>query len=474
MPFVLGVDSSPHATTVELRDSDDGRLFGSGSAAHPAELVNNVDQDPALWWQALVDARHEAGGALGVASVAVAAQQPGLVVLDEGGRLIRPARVRDDRAAAPDADRLVGALGPEAWVSACGSVPTSSFTIAKLAWLRRAEPDVFARIAAVLQPHDWLTYRLSRRAVTDRGDASSTGYWSPREERWRPDLLELVDPEKHWAACLPRVLGPEEPAGDREGVMIAAGTGDAMGAALGLALEPQDVVVDLGPSGKVFGVSERPSEDPSGAVLGFADASGRYLPLVSSLDVASIIESFAALLGVDRGRFDLLALGAPFGANGVVLVPARAGSHSERSAGRAGDAGGVLSGIRSDITPELVARAVVDGVACSILDAVDALRATDVRVGGRMYLIGQGARSHAIQGALASLGERPISVPKGDRVATGACVQAAAALLGQPPAEVAASWHLHDAREVEPSANVDAREIRAAYRSATERISSTV
>jgi len=466
VPLVLGVDSSPHATTVELRDSDHGRLYGSGRVGHPPELVSSVDQDPALWWQALVDARHEAGGALGVASVAVAAQQPGLVVLDEGGRLIRPARVRGDRAAAPDAERLVEALGPEAWASACGSVPTSSFTIAKLAWLRRAEPDAFAQIAAVLQPHDWLTYRLSRHAVTDRGDASATGYWSPREERWRPDLLELVDPEKHWAACLPRVLGPEEAAGDREGVVIAAGTGDAMGAALGLALEPHDVVVDLGPSGKVFGVRELPTEDPSGSVLGLADASGRYLPLVVSLDVASTIESFAGLLGVDRGRFDLLALGAPVGANGVVFVPALDG--------RAVDAGGVLSGIRNDITPELVARAVVQGVACSILDAVDALRAADVPVGGRLYLMGQGARSHAIQGALASLGERPISVPKGDRVATGACVQAAAALLGHPPAEVAAAWQLHDAREVEPNTSVDAEEIRAAYRAAREGISSTL
>ena len=466
MPLVLGVDSSPHATTVELRDSDDGRLFGSGQVRHPPESVSSVDQDPALWWQALVDARHEAGGALGIASVAVAAQQPGLVVLGEGGRLIRPAQVRGDRAAAPDARRLVEALGPEAWASACGSVPSSSFTIAKLAWLRRTEPDAFAQIATVLQPHDWLTYRLSRQSVTDRGDASATGYWSPREERWRPDLLELVDPETHWAACLPRVLGPEEPAGDREGVVIAAGTGDAMGAALGLALEPHDVVIDLGPSGKVFSVRERPTEDPSGSVLGLADASGRYLPLVSSVDVASIIESFAGLLGVDRARFDLLALGAPAGANGLVFVP--------DLGGRAADTGGVLSGIRNDATPDLVARAVVQGVACSILEAVDALRVADVPVGGRLYLMGQGARSHAIQGALSSLGRRPIAIPKGNRVATGACVQAAAALLGSPPAEIAAAWGLHDAREIEPSADADVAAIRAAYRVAREGTLSTV
>jgi xylulokinase len=451
---------------VELRDSDDGRLYGSGRVPHPPDSIARVDQDPTVWWQALVEARNEAGGALGVASVAVAAQQPGLVVLDESGKLVRPARVRGDRAATSDAKRLVDELGPEAWVAAAGSVPAPSSTIAKLAWLRRTEPDAFAQIAAVLQPHDWLTYRLSRRASTDRGDASGTGYWSPREERWRPDLLELVDPDKNWAACLPRVLGPSEAAGDREGVVIAAGTGDAMGAALGLALEPHDVVVDLGPSGKVFSVRERPTEDASGSVIGLADATGRFMPLVESLDVASVIESFAAVMGVDRGRFDRLAMGAPPGAGGLVLVPALDG----RLAGKSVAAGGVLAGIRADLTPEVVARAVIEGVACAILDAIDALRAADVPVGGRLYLMGSGARSHAIQGALADLGARPVSVPKGDRVATGACVQGAAALLGVPPTEIAAAWQLHDAREVEPDPNVDAAEIRATYQAARDRI----
>ena len=466
MPLVLGVDSSPHATTVELRDSDDGRLYGSGRVPHSPESIADPDQDPALWWQALVEARHEAGGALGVASVAVAAQAPGLVVLDENGRLIRPARVRVDRAMTSDAHGLVEVLGPDAWAEACGSVPTASFTIAKLAWLRRTEPEAFARVAAVLQPHDWLTFRLSRQVVTDRGDASATGYFSPREERWRPDLLEIIDPDKHWAKCLPRVLGPSEAAGDRDGVVIAAGTGDAMGAALGLALEPHDVVVDLGPSGKVFTVRDGPTEDASGSVVGLADATGRFLPMVESLDVASIVESFAAALGMDRGRFDQLALSAPPGAGGLVLVPALEG----RLPGRSVDAGGALTGIRGDITPELIARAVVEGVACAILDAIDALRAADVPVGGRLYLMGQGARSHAIQGALADLGARPISVPKGDRVATGACVQGAAALLSVAPEEIANAWQLHDAREVEPKRNVDAGEIRASYEAARERV----
>lgn len=464
MPLVLGVDSTPHATTVELRDSDDGRLYGSGQVQHPPESIGTVEQDPSEWWQALVAARHEAGGALGVAAVAVAAQQPGLVVLDESGRVLRPALVGLDRAAVRDADRLVEALGPEAWAGACGSVPDASSTIAKLAWLRRREPEVVAGIAVVLAPHDWLTYRLARRVVTDRGDASATGYWSPREEQWRPDLLALVDDAKDWGACLPRVLDPLEPAGDREGVLIAAGTGQPMGAALGMALEPHDVVIDLGPGGRVFSVRDRPTEDTTGSVVGLADATGRYLPLVRSIDASLVIDTFCRVLNVDRSRFEQLAMTGPPGAGGLTLVPAL----DAHLAGRMVEHGGALTGIRGDLTPELVARAVVEGIACALLDAIDALRDADVPVGGRLYLTGVASRSHAVQGALADLAQRPVSVPKGDRVATGACVQGAAALLGRPPEEVATAWRLHEAREVEPDTRVDGEEIRAAYRRARE------
>ena len=154
-----------------------------------------------------------------------------MVVLDAAGRVLRPAKLWNDTESAADAADLVDRLGAAAWADAVGTVPVASLTITKLAWLRRAEPDVFAAIATVLLPHDWLTLRLTGRRVTDRGDASGTGYWSPAEERYRPDLLALVGADQAW---LPHVLGPEEPAGDWRGAVVGPGTGDNMAAALGL------------------------------------------------------------------------------------------------------------------------------------------------------------------------------------------------------------------------------------------------
>ncbi len=459
--MVLGVDCAATATTVELRDVDDGKVFATGRAAPPGGDRATTEQAPNAWWQGLVDARHQAGGALGVAAVAVAAQQQGLVLLDADHQVLGPAILVDDPRGEGEVARLLHSLGDATdWTVAVGSVPDASFPITKLAQLRRAEPRRFASIAKVLAPHDWLTFRLSRRFVTDRGDASGTGYWSPRENTWRTDLLALVDDTKDWSACLPRVATPSEPAGDREGVLIAAGTGETMSAALGVALEPRDLIVVLDRGITIGTVRERPTEDPTGAVTGFADATGRFLPQVRLRNGSNVTDTIARLLGVDRNRFDQLALSAEPGAGGVTLIPSFDAERVTRQRG----SGGLLSGLRSDVTPADLARAAVEGVVCSVLDGLDALRAADVPVGGRIALIGAGSRSHAFQRVLADMAERPVAVPQGDRIATGACVQAAAALD-----RIAAGWGLAPTRQLDPSDRGQGDAVRAQYRAAQER-----
>jgi xylulokinase len=461
MPLVLGVGSSVHSTRVEVRDADSGQLFGSGRAEHPQVAEPFHEQDPAVWWNGLVDARRDAGGALGISTIAVAAQTDGLVVLDSEGRVIRPAKLRSDPDAAADAAGLVDALGVAEWVHSCGSVPRASSAIAKLAWLRRMEPDAFARVARVVSPHEWLNFRLSKKTVTDRGDASTTGYYSSRDDQWRTDLLSLVDDQREWSRCLPRVLEPGEAAGDRDGVVIAVGTGDHMAAALGLALRPRDLVLSLD-SMCMFTVRERPTEDPSGDVSGLADATGQFLPLVHTEDVAELLATFAGVLGVDQNGFDRLALDAPPGAMGISLTPPRAMASRD-----APERARSLVGISTDVSPELVARAAVEGAVHGLLARMDALRHADVPVGGRLVLLG--TRSHALPQVLADLAARPVAIPQGDRVVAGACVQAASTFHGVPADDVATAWRLDRLREIDPDPDCDAEDLRARYRRATGR-----
>jgi len=453
MPLIAGVDSSTQSTKVEVRDAEDGALVGRGRAPHPPTQPPRSEQDPRDWWDALTRARAEAGHEDGCAAVSVAAQQHGLVVTDAAGTPLRPAKLWNDTESAPDADWLLGRLdgGAAAWATACGSVPVAAFTVTKLSWLHRSEPEVFAAVERVMLPHDWLAWRLGGELGTDRGDASGTGYWSPVTGRYRHDLLGIVDGDRDWEAALPPVLDASE----------ATGTGDNMAAALGLGLAPGDVVVSLGTSGTVFAVSDAPTADPSGAVAGFADATGRYLPLVCTLNATKVTDTFARWLGTDASGLDALAATAPLGSRGVTVLPYLDG---ERTPNRPG-AAGVLTGARAGSTREDVARAAYEGVVCGLLDGFDALVATGVPVTGRLFVIGGGARSDTYRRTLASLAQQPVTVVADDElVALGACVQAAARATAAPIADVQAAWSLGRGTEVEPEASADAAaEVRARY-----------
>jgi xylulokinase len=403
----------------------------------------------------------------------------GLVALDAALRPLRPAKLWNDTESAPEARRLVEAIGPESWARACGSVLVPSFTITKLAWLKAREPDAYAKLAHVCVPHDWLTLRLTGRRVTDRGDASGTGWWSPREGQYRGDLLSLVDPSRDWTGMLPEVLGPADAAGKltREAAealglhaphaLVAAGTGDNMAAALGIGLAAGDAVISLGTSGTVYALSENPTLDATGAVGGFADATGRYLPLACTLNASKVTEVFAHLLGINRQAFEAAALATRAGAGGVVLVPYLDG---ERTPNRP-EATGVLSGLRSDVAPGQIARAAFEGVVCGLLDALDALASVGVDTRGQLRLVGGGAKSDAYRRIVADLAQRPLNVPVGDElVATGACVQASAVLRGRDFAQIARDWCLGSGASVAFDPDVDAAGIRARYTEAQKRV----
>ena len=212
-----------------------------------------------------------------------------------------------------------------------------------------------------------------------------------------------------------------------------------MAAAAALGLRPGEVAVSLGTSGTVYTVSESSTADPTGAVAGFADATGRYLPLVCTLNATKVTDAIASLLNVGLAELDALALAAPPGANGVVVVPYFDG---ERTPNRP-DASGTIAGLRTSTTREELARAAFEGVVCGLLDGLDALTAAGVRADGDIVLVGGGARSAAYQRVLADLSGRPVVVPDaGEHVAAGACVQAAAVLHGGAISEVAREWGL--------------------------------
>ncbi len=479
MTLVAGVDTSTQSTKVELRDLDSGEIVAAAAAPHPTVTPPVSEQDPEAWWRAFETAWGAANAKLGdtggaVVAISIGGQQHGMVALDADDQAVHPAKLWNDTESAPDAGWLRSQLagdggdGAAAWAEAIGVVPVAAFTATKLSWLHRSHPDAWARLARVLLPHDYLTHRLTGAYTTDRGDASGTGYWSPLTGEYRWDLLALIDGGRDWSTVVPDVLGPLDVAGTWNDIAVAVGTGDNMAAALGLGLAPGDAAISIGTSGTAFAVADRVVPDPTGAVAGFADATGRFLPLVCTANAAKVLDTFARLLGVDHPEFDRLALAGVGTGDLPLLLPYLDG---ERTPDRP-DATGVLTGLRSDVTREQLALAAVCGVACGLLDALDALHAV-APITGRIVLTGGGAHSQALRAVIAGQLDLPVVVATVEQaVATGAAVQAAAIASGSDHATIQARWRLGDiatdaAVAVEPVTVDGLRERYAALRDAT-------
>jgi xylulokinase len=311
-------------------------------------------------------------------------------------------------------------------------------------------------------PHDYVSLHLAEpgtEAFTDRGDASGTGYYSTREEAWRPELAEAALGR---ALELPRLpSAPQEVmARTGSGAAIAAGTGDNMGAALGLSLGPGDVSVSIGTSGVCAMVSDSRPGDASGTVTGFADATGRFLPMTTTINASRILEAGRALLGVSHEELAELALASEPGARGVTLLPYFDG---ERTPNRP-EARATLTGMSTSTPREDVARAYVEGLLCSLADGIAALEERTGTSPRRITLIGGGARSRAVQQLAPAIFGREVTIaPDGEYVALGAARQAAWALAGadEPP-----TWEISGSQVVgaEPTP-----EVLEAYRELKER-----
>ncbi|WP_226534067.1 FGGY family carbohydrate kinase [Microbacterium paraoxydans] len=435
MELVAGIDSSTQSCKVVIADVESGAVVREGRALHPA----GTEVDPEDWWRALQDALAAAGGLDDVRAWAISGQQHGMVALDGEGRVVRPALLWNDMRSADAAAALIAQYGAEALARRTGLVPVPSFTLTKVRWLRENEPEHARRVGAVALPHDWLTWRLRGygpgaplgpdldELVTDRSEASGTGYWT--DEGYDRDLFgDALGRD----AILPRVLSHDAVVHDAEGRSVGPGSGDNAGAALGLGAQVGDVVVSIGTSGTVFATSSHRTIDPTGTVAGFADAAGGHLPLVATLSAARVFDTVAALLGVDHEGLSVLALAAAPGAGGLVLEPYLEGERTPNLP----DATGTLFGLTlASTTRENLARSAYEGVFGGLLYGLNAIRELGVPT-DRGILIGGGARSAAVRAIAPEILDIPMTAPPpGEFVAWGMARQAARTIGRElPPA----------------------------------------
>ena len=449
--LAAGVDCSTQATKVVVVDVDSGETVAEGRVAHDVFRHGAASEtDPENWWTALAGALAQTGCAERIDSISIAAQQLGIVTLDRERRPLRRAILWDDTRSGRAAEQLREALGgPDRCAELVGTQPLAGFSVASWAWLRSAEPETAAKMACIRLPHDYLTERLTGNGVTDRGDASGTGWWSSRKEAYVTEVLEhpLVALEP---SMLPHVLRPDEPAGTvreeaakqlglRPGIAVGCGTGDNMSAALALAVEPGTPVISLGTSGTAYLRSRRPPADRSGQVFAHASATGDHLPLACTLNATLAVDNVARMLGIEREAVADRAR--------AVVMPFLSGERLPNYP----DARGSIAGIDHTTTAGEILLAAYEGVAYSLVQSIEILDAhsSGVDPDAPIILVGGGARGAVWQRTISRLSGRELVVPRAtELVAWGAAAQAAGVLAEAPAVEVAARWNVADGPRV--------------------------
>jgi len=445
--LVAGVDCSTQATKVVVVDADTGAIAASGRVAHTVFRDGpSSETDPENWWSALASALSQTGCIERIEAISIAAQQLGVVTLDSAYRPLRRAILWDDTRSARAAEQLIDALGgADRWAEIVGTQPLAGFSVATWAWLRNAEPEIAEKTAFIRLPHDYLTERLTDNAVTDRGDASGTGWWSSRKEAYAPEVLDhpLVALK---LSMLPRVLQPNEAAGTltnnaahftglRVNIPVACGTGDNMAAALALGVDPGTPVISLGTSGTAYVRSKKAPADQSGQVFAHASASGDHLPLTCTLNATLAVDNIANMLGLDRTEVAARTR--------AVVMPFLSGERLPNYP----DARGSVVGIDHATTPGEILLATYEGVAYSLVKSLDVLHAhsSGVDADAPIILVGGGAKGVIWQETIARLSGRELVIPHAtELVAYGAAAQAAGMLNTESAVDVAARWKVAD------------------------------
>lgn len=452
MSLVAGVDCSTQSTKVLVVDTDNGRVIASGASTHLVQGSGGArESDPRVWEGSLRTALAQTGRAHEVAAISIAGQQHGMVTVDRHGRPVRPAPLWSDTRSATDARAIVAALGgPDATAQRVGSVLTAAFTVAHWAWLRRTEPDAAKATEWVILPHDYINFQLIGEPVTDRSDASGTGWWSPADGAYAEDVLGLdlvaLEPE-HLArvASLGAVAGrvtrqASARFGLPAGAAVGCGAGDNAATALALALRPGEAALSLGTSGTVFATSAGPSSDPTGTIAGFASADGFFLPLACTINATLAVDRVAEWLGLHRDDV------AP--ADGLAFLPWLGGERTPDVP----SATGTLWGLRYETDPRSILQAAYEGVVATLLEAVARLDQWSPQdAGAPIVLVGGGARGTAWRETVRRLSGRPVTVVKNTEAAAyGAALQAAVIATGTPVAELATAWGAHREPVLEP------------------------
>lgn len=469
----LGIDCGTQGTKALILDSESGQVLGLGSAPHT--LIQGAqgrrEQDPGQWLDALQHATRQALTQAGISGqqiqgIGVSAQQHGLVLLDSQGDVLRPAKLWCDTESTGENNQLLEWLGGETGsLERLGLVIAPGYTVSKLLWTKHHHPQILARTAHILLPHDYLNFWLTGRCCSEYGDASGTGYFNVRTRQWDRELLHHIDPDGHLEQALPELIEPRQPVGRirpliaqllglNPDAVVSSGGGDNMMAAIGTGnIEPGIITMSLGSSGTVFAFDPQPQARPEASVASFCSSTGGWLPLICTLNLTNVTGAVRELFGLSVEGFNQMARQAPAGADGVSLLPFLNGERVPALP----DATGNFQGLTlTNMTQANLCRAAIEGTTYGLRYGLDLLRRNGLQ-SHVIRLVGGGSKSPLWRQLVADIMATPVVCPEqSEAAALGAAIQAAWCVAADSPtlADLCRRWvRLDPAGETRPEAD---------------------
>lgn len=438
----LGIDCGTQGTKAIVLDAESGKVLGQGSAPHTLISAANGrrEQEVSEWLSAFEQSTREALAQAGISgrliqAIGVSGQQHGLVLLDQHGEVLRPAKLWCDTETTPENDRLLEYLGGESGsLARLGVAIAPGYTVSKLLWTKEQHPELFQRIDKILLPHDYLNYWLTGRCCSEFGDASGTGYFNVRTRRWDLAILDHVDPSGRLKRALPELLEAQQSVGNilpqiaqRLGLnpeaIISSGGGDNMMGAIGTGnIEPGLITMSLGSSGTVYAYAHEAKVSDQASVATFCSSSGGWLPLICTMNLTNATSTVRELFALDIGQFNQAIAEAPIGAQGVLMLPFLNG---ERVPALPNATGSILGLDSTNLNQANLCRAVVEGTTFGLRYGLDLLRASGIK-SQAIRLIGGGAKSAIWRQIVADIMDTPvICTHHSEAAALGAAIQAA-------------------------------------------------
>lgn len=438
--LLLGIDLSTTGAKALLID-ERGDVIASESTPLALSTPRPLwaEQQPRDWWEATVAsirAALAAADASGdeVRAIGLTGQMHGLVLLDHQGKPLRPAILWNDQRTAAECDEIRARIGRSRLIAVTGNDALTGFTAPKVLWVRRHEPEIYARAAHLLLPKDYIRYCLTGEYAMDKADGSGTLLFDLAARDWSPEVTDALNiprswlPPTHEGPAVTGVMSADAAAltGLAAGTPVMAGGGDQAAQAVGVgAIAPGTAAITLGTSGVVFAATSAPLFEPEGRLHAFCHAvPGRWHLMGVMLSAAGSLQWLRDTLAPGIG-FDALmdeAAQAPAGSEGLLFLPYLSG---ERTPHPDPLARGAWVGLTLRHTRAHLVRAVLEGVAFGLRDGFTLLAQVGLGGLGKVRVSGGGARSPLWRAILASVLATPLeAVAANEGAAYGAALLA--------------------------------------------------